>query len=69
MIFLILIEFILTGGGANFKGTSRIITEECSLPVVFMPFLPGYTDEVVRSNFTVVLGTLLAYMRPKSKLI
>ncbi len=63
------IEFsriIITGGGSNIRGISKIISEETGIPVVFMPFLSGYLDIDIRSRFSVSLGNLLVFMNHKS---
>jgi type IV pilus assembly protein PilM len=57
---------IITGGGSNIKGISRIIGGESGLPVVFMPFLTGYTDVDLKSRFSVCLGNLLVYMNNRT---
>jgi len=59
-------RIIVTGGGSNIKGVSKIIADESGLPVVFMPFLSGYLDADIRSRFTVCLGSLLVYMNNRS---
>lgn len=59
-------RIIITGGGSNIKGVSRIIGDISGLPVVFMPFLNGYPDADVRSRFSVCLGNLLVYMNNSS---
>jgi Tfp pilus assembly PilM family ATPase len=41
------IEFsriIVTGGGSNIRGISKILSDETGIPVVFMPFLSGFSD-------------------------
>lgn len=63
------IEFsriIITGGGSNLRGISKIISEETGIPVVFMPFLSGYLDIDIRSRFSVSLGNLLVFMNHKN---
>ncbi len=59
-------RIIITGGGSNMKGVSRIIGDKSGLPVVFMPFLNGYPDADIRSRFSVCLGNLLVYMNNSS---
>lgn len=63
------IEFgriIVTGGGSNIRGISKIISDETGIPVVFMPFLQGYPDTDIRSRFSVSLGNLLVFMNHKN---
>lgn len=59
-------RIIITGGGANIRGVSKIIGDESALPVVFMPFLNEYPDSNIRSRFSVCLGNLLVYMNNRS---
>lgn len=59
-------RIIITGGGSNIRGVSKIIGDESGLPVVFMPFLNEYPDANIRSRFTVCLGNLLVYMNNRS---
>ncbi|HNX24469.1 MAG TPA: pilus assembly protein PilM [Spirochaetota bacterium] len=59
-------RIIITGGGSNLKGVSKIISDESGLPVVFMPFLNGYPDADIRSRFSVCLGNLLVYMNNRN---
>lgn len=59
-------RIIITGGGSNLKGVPKIIADESGLPVVFMPFLTGYTDADIRSRFSVCLGNLLVYMNNRN---
>lgn len=63
------IEFsriIVTGGGSNIRGISKILSDETGIPVVFMPFLSGFSDADFRSRFTVSLGSLLVFMNHKN---
>lgn len=62
-------RIIITGGGSNIKGVSRIIGDASGLPVVFMPFLNGYSDPNIKSRFSVCLGNLLVYMNNRSSSI
>ncbi len=62
-------RIIITGGGANIKGVSKIIQDTSGIPVVFMPFLNGYLDVNIRSRFSVCLGNLLVYMNNLSSSI
>ena len=55
-------RIIVTGGGSNLKGLSKIISDESGLPVVFMPFLDSYIDSNIRSKFSICLGNMLVYM-------
>ena len=59
-------RIIITGGGSNIKGVSKIIGDVSGLPVVFMPFLTGYIDTDIRSRFSVCLGNLLVFMNNRS---
>lgn len=66
------IEFsriIVTGGGSNIRGISKILSDETVLPVVFMPFLTGYPDTDIRSRFSVSLGNLLVFINHKNESI
>jgi len=58
-------RIIITGGGSNIRGISKILSEETGLPVVFMPFLNGYPDTDIKSRFSVSLGNLLVFMNHK----
>jgi len=62
-------RIIVTGGGSNIKGLSKIISDESGLPVVFMPFLDGYIDQNIRSKFSICLGNMLVYMNNSSESI
>lgn len=62
-------RIIITGGGSNIKGVTRIIGDKTGLPVVFMPFLNGYLDTDIRSRFSICLGNLLVYMNNPSRSI
>ncbi len=59
-------RIIITGGGSNIKGLTRIIGDKTGLPVVFMPFLNGYSDADIRSRFSICLGNLLVYMNNRT---
>jgi type IV pilus assembly protein PilM len=59
-------RIIITGGGSNIKGISRVLGDESGLPVVFMPFLNGYNDINLKSRFSVCLGNLLVYMNNRT---
>jgi len=60
-------RIIVTGGGSNIRGISKILSEETDIPVVFMPFLTGYPDTDIRSRFSVALGNLLVFMNYKNE--
>jgi len=62
-------RIIVTGGGSNIKGLSKIISDESGLPVVFMPFLDGYIDSNIRSRFSTCLGNMLVYLNNKKESI
>ncbi len=64
--YTIFSRIIITGGGSNIKGISRILGDESGLPVVFMPFLNGYNDINLKSRFSVCLGNLLVYMNNRT---
>lgn len=59
-------RIMLSGGGSNIKGVSKLLGDESGLPVVFMPFMPDYTDQNIRSRFSVCLGNLLVYMNNRN---
>lgn len=59
-------RIIISGGGSNLRGISKIISDETGIPVVFMPFLSGYLDADIRSRFSVPLGNLLVYMNHRN---
>ncbi len=59
-------RIIITGGGSNIRGISKIISDEIGIPVVFMPFFQGYLDPDVRSRFSVSLGNILVFMNHKN---
>lgn len=63
------IEFsriIMTGGGSNLRGISKILSDETGIPVVFMPFLNGYPDTDIRSRCSVSLGNILVFMNHRN---
>ena len=62
-------RIIITGGGSNIKGLSKIISDESGLPVVFMPFLEEYIDPNIRSRFSICFGNILVYMNNRRESI
>jgi len=59
-------RIIITGGGSNIKGITKMLGDEAGLPVVYMPFLNGYYDANIKSRFSICLGNLLVYMNNSS---
>jgi type IV pilus assembly protein PilM len=59
-------RIIITGGGSNIKGITKLLGDDSGLPVVYMPFLNGYNDVNIKSRFSICLGNLLVYMNNSS---
>lgn len=55
-------RIIISGGGSNIKGISGFISDITSIPAVFMPFFNEYTDQNIKSSFSVCFGNVLVYM-------
>jgi type IV pilus assembly protein PilM len=55
-------RIIMSGGGSNIKGLSGFVSDIISLPAVFMPFFNEYTDQNIKSRFSVCFGNILVYM-------
>ncbi len=62
-------RIIISGGGANIIGIGHSISREFELPVVSLPFLEGYEDVRIHTQFPVVFGTVLSVLNRKSSTI
>lgn len=62
-------RIIISGGGANIIGIGHAISREFELPVVSLPFLEGYEDIRIHTQFPIVFGTVLSVLNRKSSVI
>lgn len=62
-------RIIISGGGSNIIGIGHAISREFELPVVSLPFLEGYEDVRIHTQFPVVFGTVLSVLNRKSSTI
>ena len=56
---------LISGGGANIQGLSTMLSKELEIPVTELPFVEGYTDPRVQTQFPIAFGTILAYLGTK----
>lgn len=59
-------RIMISGGGSNIKGISRLFGDESGLPVVFMPFVNEFSDRNIRSRLSICLGNLLVFMNNRN---
>ncbi|MCX7678393.1 MAG: pilus assembly protein PilM [Spirochaetes bacterium] len=62
-------RIIISGGGSNIIGLGHMLSHEFELPVVSLPFLEGYEDVRLHSQFPIALGTILSILNRKSYII
>ncbi len=62
-------RFIISGGGSNILGIGQLISSEFDAPVVSLPFLEGYTEIKIRTQFPIAFGTLLCHLNRKRPMI
>ncbi len=62
-------RIIISGGGANIIGIGHAFSREFELPVVSLPFLEGYEDVRIHTQFPIVFGTVLSVLNRKSSAI
>lgn len=55
-------RIILSGGGSNIKGVSGLISDILNIPALFMPFFDTYSDQNIKSSFSICFGNLLVYL-------
>ena len=60
---------ILSGGGSNIKGVSGLISDVLNIPALFMPFFDTYSDQNVKSGFSICFGNLLVYLNHRKESI
>ncbi len=59
-------RLLISGGGANIVGIGHLLSGELELPIVSLPFLEGYEDIRLHTQFPIVFGTVLSAMNRKS---
>ncbi len=62
-------RILLSGGGSNINGLSTILSKELEMPVVSLYFPEEFSDQIIRSQCSMVLGTALSYIRLKNSTI
>lgn len=55
-------RILLSGGGANIQGIGMIFARETDLPVVSLPFLEGYKEQRIQTQFPIVFGTMISHV-------
>ena len=60
---------LLSGGGSNINGLSTILFRELEIPAVALYFPEEFSDQIIRSQCPVALGTLLSYIRLRKSTI
>ncbi|HNV46909.1 MAG TPA: pilus assembly protein PilM [Spirochaetota bacterium] len=60
-------RILLSGGGSTIQGIGTILSNELGLPVVSLPFLVEYHNDVrVQTQFPVAFGTVISHLNKKS---
>lgn len=60
---------LLSGGGSNIIGLSTVLSRELEAPVVALHFPEEFSDQIIRSQCPIVLGTALSYIRLKNSTV
>ena len=60
---------LISGGGANLAGIGTLISKELEIPVVSLPFVEGYDDIKIQTQFPIVFGTMLSYIHSKKSTV
>jgi type IV pilus assembly protein PilM len=56
---------LISGGGANLAGVGHLLSREIELPVAALPFLQGYPEQAIQTQFPIVFGTMLSYLNAR----
>ncbi len=62
-------RILLSGGGSTIIGLSTVLSRELETPVVALNFPEEFSDQIIRSQCPVVLGTALSYIRLKNSTV
>ncbi len=60
---------LLSGGGSNIIGIGQIIGSALELPIVSLPFLEGYDDIRIHTQFPIAFGTVLSALNRRQSAI
>ncbi len=55
-------RILISGGGSNIPGIGYLLSRNLDLPVVALPFLQGYSELKIQTQFPMVFGTALSYL-------
>ena len=58
-------RILVSGGGANLAGVGHLLSRELELPVAALPFLQGYPEQAIQTQFPIVFGTMLSYLNSR----
>ncbi len=58
-------RILVSGGGANLAGAGHLLSRELELPVAALPFLQGYPEQAIQTQFPIVFGTMLSYLNSR----
>lgn len=59
-------RLLISGGGSNIVGIGHLLSSELELPIVSLPFLEGYEDIRIHTQFPMVFGVLLSSLNRKN---
>jgi type IV pilus assembly protein PilM len=60
---------LISGGGANLAGIGHLLSREMELPVASLPFLQGYPEQAIQTQFPIVFGTMLSYLNSRRQAV
>ncbi len=66
------IEFnrmLISGGGSNIVGLGHILSTELEVPIVSLPFLEGYEDIRIHTQFPITFGLAISIINRKTSFI
>lgn len=53
-------RILISGGGANIAGVGQALSSGLGLPVVSLPFLNGYAEQKIQTQFPIAFGTAIS---------
>ncbi|HNU90860.1 MAG TPA: pilus assembly protein PilM [Spirochaetota bacterium] len=62
-------RILISGGGANLAGIGHLLSRELELPVASLPFLQGYPEQAIQTQFPIVFGTMLSYLNSRRQAV